>query len=56
MNDLADALTPKKGQIPYMPAPTEEPPLFDIGIGEVYSVNQEVPEHGKPPKTHGRNS
>jgi len=25
MNDLTDAMTPKKVQIPYIPTPTEEP-------------------------------
>ena len=24
--------------------------MFDMEIGEVYSVNQEVPEHGETPK------
>jgi hypothetical protein len=30
--------------------------MFDIEISEVYSLNQEVPEHGETPKKHGRNS
>jgi hypothetical protein len=30
--------------------------MFDIEIQEVYSLNQEVPEHGETPKKHQTNS
>jgi len=50
MNDLTDAMTPKKVQIPYMPTPTEEPNYIqNKSKFEVYGeemIEKEVKQSG----------